>query len=173
MTLPVKPVQSFNVVANDDALILVLGSMPGVRSIAEQEYYAHPRNTFWDIMQVLFSVPRELAYSQRLQLLQQHKVALWDVAHECIRPGSLDANIEQTSVQPNDIPSLLIQCPQIKTICFNGKAAEQLFKKHFKQLYADPKYHYISLPSTSPAHASLTFADKLELWSAIQPIVDK
>ncbi len=173
MNTPSLAVKSFNVIADTDASLLILGSMPGIRSLEAQEYYAHPRNAFWDIMAQLFELEREAPYAQRLNQLKKENIALWDVAHQCVRPGSLDANIDQQSVIPNDIPGLLAECPQLKTLCFNGKAAEQLFKRHFKALYVDPSLNLICLPSTSPAHASLAFADKLEAWATIKSITEK
>ncbi|SIT02688.1 DNA-deoxyinosine glycosylase [Neptunomonas antarctica] len=167
------PIISFNYVASASATILILGSMPGVKSLQEQQYYAHPRNTFWRIMGEFFDFePRELEsglnYTSYLALLQEHGIALWDVAHQCIRPGSLDSEIDRKSVVPNAIPALLTTCPHIHTICFNGQTAAKMFKQHFPDLLNNPNLRFITLPSTSPAHAALTFTDKLNAWNIVK-----
>jgi TDG/mug DNA glycosylase family protein len=175
-----SPINSFNYVASSSATLLILGSMPGVKSLQEQQYYAHPRNTFWRIMGELFDFkPGELDsesgklksntnYQSRLALLQEHGIALWDVAHQCIRPGSLDSEIDRHSVIPNKIPALLATCPHIQTICFNGQTAAKMFKQHFPDLLKNPELRFVTLPSTSPAHASLTFIDKLNAWNIVK-----
>ena len=96
----------FDCVARADARILILGSMPGQASLQQSQYYAHPRNSFWYIMGELFAAGPELDYAQRLQVLLEQRVALWDVVHRCQRKGSLDADIEQQSVEANDFLTL-------------------------------------------------------------------
>ncbi|WP_372743203.1 DNA-deoxyinosine glycosylase, partial [Neptunomonas sp.] len=98
-----SPVTSFNPIVAPQAKLLILGSMPGVKSLQEQQYYAHPRNAFWQIMKHLLEFDDALNYTRRLELIQRHGVALWDVAHQCIRPGSLDSEIDRNSVIPNEI----------------------------------------------------------------------
>ncbi|BBB30736.1 DNA-deoxyinosine glycosylase [Neptunomonas japonica] len=166
------PVISFHSIAPPDAQLLILGSIPGVKSLQEQQYYAHPRNSFWKIMSELWALPHELSYQSRLSKIQTHGIALWDVAQQCIRPGSLDSKIDQHSVIPNAIPALLTEHPQIHTICFNGQAAAKLFKQHFPDLLAVPHITYITLPSTSPAHASMIFADKLKAWHIVKESIE-
>lgn len=166
------PVISFNSIALPDARLLILGSMPGIKSLQEQQYYAHPRNSFWKIMCELWALPHDLNYQSRLLKIQTQGISLWDVAHQCIRPGSLDSKIDQKSVIPNAIPALLTTHPGIHTICFNGQAAAKLFKQHFPDLLAAPHLSYITLPSTSPAHASMTFADKLKAWHIVKESIE-
>ena len=161
--------RSFDDVAADDALILILGSMPGVTSLKAQQYYAHPRNLFWDIMGELFGFNPRLPYSERLEQLQSNRIALWDVAHQCERPGSLDSNINSKSVIANDFNALFQSSPQIRAIYFNGQKAAQLYQRlvvptlpeNFQSL---PRQ---ILPSTSPAHASLSREEKLKQWSQV------
>ena len=149
--------------------------MPGVKSLQEQQYYAHPRNAFWQIMQHLLGFSNEfndeLDYAHRLELIQMHGIALWDVAQQCIRPGSLDSEIVGNSVIPNEISALLKANPSIQTVCFNGQTAAKMFKRHFPNLLTSPGMSFITLPSTSPAHASISFADKLEAWHIIKEIL--
>ncbi|MEN5352062.1 DNA-deoxyinosine glycosylase [Luteimonas sp. TWI165] len=155
--------RSFAPVVGPGARVLVLGSMPGVASLEASRYYAHPRNLFWPIMGALFDAGPELPYAQRLARLQQAGIALWDVAGECVRPGSLDARIEAGSVVANDIAGLLAAHPGIDRIRFNGSAAQTLFRRHvLPALLRVPDL--ARLPSTSPAHAALRFDAKLAAW---------
>lgn len=160
---------SFTYKAKSGAKILILGSMPGDVSIAAVQYYAHPRNLFWDFMQQLLNIQRELDYEERLELLQDKGVALWDVLGACKRSGSLDSNIEVGSEQANDIPALLQQYSNIKAICFNGQKAYVSFKRHIlkQNPELEEQYDLISLPSTSPANASVRIEDKLSAWKQI------
>ncbi len=139
--------------------------MPGVESLNQQQYYAHPRNLFWSFMAELFNFQLEQPYETRLIKLLEHGVALWDSAGSCIRPGSLDSNIRD--VVPNDFESLFKQYPGIKTVFFNGRAAENLFKKHTKDMRL-PELNYISLPSTSPANASISREQKWTQWQQVK-----
>ena len=161
--------EGFPWVASATARVLVLGSMPGQASLAATEYYAHPRNVFWEIMGVLVGAGREFDYAARLKRLGAAGIALWDVAHRCHRPGSLDAAIERDSVEPNDFAALFRACPQLHTICFNGGTARDLYRRLV--LPGDPaqgrSLTYHQLPSTSPAHAALDFAAKLECWRTV------
>ncbi|MCD9006341.1 DNA-deoxyinosine glycosylase [Luteimonas sp. XNQY3] len=159
------PVHSFAPVVDARARVLVLGSMPGVVSLDAGRYYAHPRNLFWPIVGALFGFDPALPYADRLARLQAHGVALWDVAAECVRPGSLDARIEAGSVVPNDIAGLLAQYRGITRIRFNGAAAETLFRRHVSPL-PDPAPDLRRLPSTSPAHAAMDFEAKRSAWRA-------
>ncbi|RVT42591.1 DNA-deoxyinosine glycosylase [Rheinheimera sediminis] len=146
--------------------ILLLGSMPGAASLLEQRYYAHPRNLFWPFMQQLFAIPTELDYQQRCQLLIGQGIALWDVIAHCERAGSLDSAIKKSSVICNAIPQLLDAEPQILKICFNGAKAAEEFKRHLLPLLKHrTDIEYFQLPSSSPAHASQSKEQKLELWA--------
>lgn len=162
--------QGFPFVASPQARILILGSMPGKRSLQEQQYYAHPHNIFWDIMGDLFGASRNKPYSERLRILKKHHVALWDVVFQCRRQGSLDTNIHMASVIPNDFVSLFARCPHIDTVFFNGHKAEQLFRKrvlpHLLQENGAQaqSLQLLRLPSTSPAHAALSKEQKKGHW---------
>jgi TDG/mug DNA glycosylase family protein len=157
-------VYSFPPVADDRARVLILGSMPGVLSLAENQYYAHPRNLFWPIMGSLFGAGRDVAYEQRLRLLQDHRIALWDVLHSCQRDGSLDSDI-QCEVA-NNFATFFNTYPQITHVFFNGGKAESSFRKHVRDV--GQGLVMTRLPSTSPAHASLSFEEKLAAWSQIR-----
>ena len=120
-------IQSFPFSADRNARVLILGSMPGAESLRQQQYYAHPRNLFWDLMGDLFGAGRNLPYEKRLAVLRKTGVALWDVAHSCRRKGSLDSNM--TDVAANDFASLFAATPRIHTVFFNGQTAAALFRK--------------------------------------------
>jgi len=162
-----SPEHGFAAVTEASARILILGSMPGRKSLDEQRYYAHPRNAFWPIMGALFDFDAILPYAQRLKCLTDNQIALWDVAQHCIRPGSLDAHIRDA--QANDFGAFLSAHAHIHTIFFNGRKAEELFRKlvlpGLANKHANIECH--TLPSTSPAHASMHQSDKLAAWRII------
>ncbi|MDQ7012195.1 MAG: DNA-deoxyinosine glycosylase, partial [Mariprofundaceae bacterium] len=150
----------FDFSADADARVLVLGSMPSEVSLRRQQYYAHPRNAFWPIMGELFGFDPTLPYPERLRALRANRVALWDVAHRCVRPDSLDAAMRD--VEANDFPAFFAAHPQIGSIFFNGGKAEALYRQLVLPrlpavLQAIPRKR---LPSTSPAHAGMDFAAK-------------
>ena len=163
-SLPI--LQSFPPVADADALVLILGSMPGARSLEDQQYYAHPRNAFWRLMSELFQAPPVLDYTARLQRLQAHRIALWDVLKSCQRSGSLDTAIITESIRTNDFAGLFRRCPGIERIVFNGQKAEALFRRRvLPELQgALDEVELIRLPSTSPAHAAMSFEQKKDAW---------
>lgn len=167
--LPLDTLTGFNCVADESAEILILGSMPGVKSLEQRQYYAHPRNAFWKIIEALYHIPAESAYTDRLDLLKKHKVALWDVVHQCVRPGSLDSNIRSASVQVNDFNQLFEYSRNITKVFFNGKKAEELYKKHVLAVAPEAlrEMQYYQLPSTSPANASMTLEQKMQLWQQL------
>lgn len=158
------------------ARVLVLGSMPGVRSLDAQAYYAHPRNAFWPIMEALFGIDRELAYARRLAALRANRVALWDVIGKCRRRGSLDQKVEPDSIVPNDFGSLFVACPEIERVAFNGRLAEQSFERYVLPGLQDrfARIERVRLPSTSPAHAAMRFEQKRAAWArGLAPVSDR
>jgi len=158
--------QGFAPVARPDARLLILGSMPGVASLEATQYYAFPRNVFWKIMGDLFATGPELDYPSRLQKLMTHHVALWDVIKACERPGSLDSDISNDGMRTNDFTGFFENHPQITHVCFNGQKAAGLFKQKVAPTLRGI-YEYLTLPSTSPAYAAKSYAEKLEAWSVI------
>lgn len=159
---------SFKPIINGSARIIILGSMPGIKSLTEQQYYAHPHNAFWRIMAVLLDFDAHASYEQRLAFLQSGGVALWDVLHSCKREGSLDSMIQPHTQVPNDFNALFQTYPNIRTVFFNGAKAESYFKRHILPTLAEYQLHFARLPSTSPAHASLSFEKKLDAWQVIR-----
>ena len=159
-------VSSFAPIEGDSARVLILGSMPGIASLTAGQYYAHPQNAFWKIMEEILGVPATVDYEARVEALKRAKIALWDVLESCIRPGSMDAAIDMDSAQTNDIAALLQRQPSIDVICFNGSTAEKIFKKRVLPSLEGFSVKYIRLPSTSPAHASMSFENKVMAWRA-------
>ena len=144
--------------------MLILGSMPGEASLAAGEYYAHPRNHFWPIVGAVLGFDPAAPYASRLRALQRARVALWDVLHSCERPGSLDSSIDRASAVPNDFASLFARCRRIRRVCFNGALAEDTFRRRVLPSLGDLRLECVRLPSTSPAHASLSLARKRAAW---------
>ena len=146
--------------------------MPGVASLEAGQYYAHPRNQFWSILTTLLGHQMPLPYAQRLQMLQRQHLALWDVLHSCVRPGSLDAAIEHATAEPNDLNGLLRTHGGIVRICCNGGTAFSALRRHFGDALAAqfPEVQICRLPSTSPANAGWSYARKLAAWrQGLQP----
>ena len=164
-TLGAEPSHSFPPVAREDARVLILGSLPGQASLKAQQYYAQPQNAFWPLMGALFGAGRDLPYPERLRRLQESGVALWDVCASASRPGSLDSDIDHASVAPNEFAALYRRCPEIKLVCFNGAMAARLYHKLVAPTL-NVEIATLRLPSTSPAHASRSFAQKREAWAA-------
>lgn len=162
-----KPLQGFPPVSGADAQLLILGSMPGAASLEAGQYYAFPRNAFWRIMGDLFGAGPRLDYPLRLQRLVASRVALWDVIARCHRPGSLDASISRDGLVANDFRVFFADHPAIASVAFNGRTAADLYRKMvLPGLGRD--LEYLVLPSTSPAHAALGYARKLEAWSVLK-----
>jgi hypoxanthine-DNA glycosylase len=158
----------FPPIADADARILILGSLPGQVSLRMQQYYAQPHNAFWKIMGRLFGAGPELPYDERARRLVERGIALWDVCAAAQRAGSLDASIVHASVVPNDFAAFIASHPHIGLICFNGGKAAALYRRLvLPGLPASLRsLDYQTLPSTSPAHAAMRFGEKLARWAA-------
>ncbi len=136
--------------------------MPGIKSLEEAQYYAHPRNAFWKIMFRLFNQNFSEDYETRKKLILENNLALWDTLKLCFREGSLDSNIKNE--EANNINDLLLKYPNIRHIIFNGKSAEKFYNRYFtKKEYIS--YHTLS--STSPANARKQLDEKLTEWTVI------
>ncbi len=165
----IERLRSFGPVAPPGARVLILGSMPGAESLRRRQYYAHPKNSFWDFMGELFGAGRELPYRKRLARLRACRVALWDVAGECEREGSLDAAIDHRSVRPNDFARLFRRCPGIRAVFFNGRTPAELFRRFVEPELADrlAGVRFVVLPSTSPANAGVSRRGKRAQWRRV------
>jgi hypoxanthine-DNA glycosylase len=153
---------SFPPVVAPDTRVLILGSLPGERSLAEGRYYAHPRNLFWRLVgEVIGRDVEALAYAARLEALRAAKIGLWDTVASATRAGSLDAAIRDAEHTP--LAELTASLPDLRAVAFNGAASARIGLAALAQ--AD--LALIPLPSSSPANAAVSYAEKLRLWSAI------
>ena len=162
--------ECFPPIATPDAATLILGSLPGRKSLQMQQYYAHPQNAFWKLVAEIFDAGSSLPYTLRVEILTANRIALWDVLAAAERPGSLDSSIVSASARANDFASFYRAHPHIRRVLFNGRKAEELYYRFVMPgLSADlADLRYVSMPSTSPAHAGMAFAKKLERWRTIK-----
>lgn len=153
---------SFDPISDNHTTILILGSLPGDKSIEVGEYYGHPRNRFWKIISTITNNPLPLSYPEKKQMLLKTGIGLWDVAHSAKRSGSLDTAIKEEV--PNDIQGFILEHQSLSVIAFNGSKAEKMFFKYFPK---NSDIKYISLPSSSPANAKFDFESLCKSWSQI------
>ena len=158
-------ISSFPPVISKDSKILILGSVPGIKSLEMQEYYAHPQNKFWRILFELFNEDYTTDYAEKIDLLKKNKIAVWDVIDSCERKGSLDNEIKNEN--HHNILQLLDHFPSIKVIFCNGQKS---FKTLGKILPDDPKIPVFVLPSTSPAY-TIPYQHKLKDWSSLKSFI--
>ncbi|OBJ89035.1 DNA-deoxyinosine glycosylase [Mycobacterium asiaticum] len=151
-------------VIDADAGVLIVGSFPSVRSLADGQYYANPRNAFWPIVAEVLGFDCTAPYSRRLAALQTNGVALWDVLHSCRRAGSADSAIDPKSLVVNDFGALFAAHPAITRVYFNGAKAADLFERLVR--ISPPGVSFVRLPSTSPANA-IPRERKLAAWNVI------
>jgi TDG/mug DNA glycosylase family protein len=154
-------------IASPASRVLILGSMPGAASLAAGQYYAHPRNRFWPLLGDLLGFDPALPYAARVRALKSAGIALWDVIGACHRPGSLDARIDPRSIVVNDFAAFFACHRQLTTVCFNGATAAASFRRLALPTVATRALDYHSLPSTSPANASIPDARKRAAWAVI------
>ena len=147
-----------------DARILILGSLPGQRSLQAGQYYAHPQNAFWRIMRELVGAAG--SYEGRCERLVERGIALWDVLEASVRPGSTDADIELHTAQANDFNKFFREHRAIERVCFNGRKAADMFRRFVTLDKTVRPRQFETLPSTSPAYAAMPFAEKLARWRA-------
>jgi hypoxanthine-DNA glycosylase len=169
MSLTAPLVRSFPPIARRDARVLILGTAPGMQSLARRQYYGHPQNAFWRIMGELFGAGLDVPYAQRRRLLIERNIAVWDVLLECERPGSMDHHIAAATLQVNDFAAFFRRHRQIERVYFNGGTAESLFRRHVLNSLGErsDSVQFTRLPSTSPAHAGRSFAQKLAVWKVV------
>lgn len=146
--------------------------MPGEVSLREQQYYAHPRNAFWQLMESIFGINRGFSYEDRCRLLLARGVALWDVVKTCRRAGSLDADIVHSSILANDFAAFYSIHRNIRSIYFNGTMAQKSYRRYVLPFLPEAMANIpqVKLPSTSPAHAALNFTQKLAQWQRISTV---
>lgn len=151
-------IKGFDAIVGKDARVLILGSMPSVKSLEKSQYYGFKQNRFWKIMYAYFNEKITEDYEDRKKLLLNHGIALWDVIGSCDREGSLDSNIK--NVKCNDIVSFIKQNPTICKVICNGKKSYTLYQRYFSSLPLECVY----LPSTSNANRSIKEIELFRLW---------
>jgi TDG/mug DNA glycosylase family protein len=156
----------FEPIADANTEILILGSMPGQESLAANQYYANRRNAFWKIMAELLGFDSDCSYEARLHELRTARIALWDVLQSCTRVGSLDARIDNSSITANNFQDFFATHNKIRAVFFNGAKAESAYRRYVLPTVNAIPVSYMRLPSTSPAHASLSYEQKLHIWRA-------
>jgi hypoxanthine-DNA glycosylase len=161
-------VRGFPPIARPDARLLILGTMPSRASLAAARYYAHPRNAFWPILTELLQIDAP-DYAARAVAVTARGVAIWDVLQACFRSGSLDSAIDESSVVTNDFAGFYQRHRGIERVFFNGARAESLYRRHVLPTLDEDaaRLSLRRLPSTSPAHAGMSLADKTAAWRAI------
>ena len=143
-----------------DTKTLILGSFPSIKSFEKNFYYAHPSNKFWKILEAATTYPVN-NLDQKLWLLKECKLGLWDMIRRCSRDNSLDSSLENEEV--NDIETFLEAHPSIQKLAFTGKKSEALFKTHFSHLDIETVY----LPSPSSAYAAMKFDVKVAAYKKV------
>lgn len=157
-----KRISSFPPIISKDAKVLILGSVPGVKSLEMKEYYAHPQNKFWKILFKLFEENFTIDYAEKIKFLHRNQIAVWDVIDSCERIGSLDTKINNEN--HHDILQLLRDYPAIKVICCNGQKSFKTLRKILPKGFHLP---FLVLPSTSPAY-TISFEKKVEEWNQMR-----
>ena len=166
MKKEIEQIEGFPPIVGHTPKVLILGSFPGEESLRQKQYYAHSRNLFWEIMEQVCGAGRDLDYEDRLNILRNSNIALWDVLKTCSRQGSLDNNIRNGFYEVNDFKNFLME-HDIKAICFNGQKAGELFQRIPATTL--PELPVLSvLPSTSPANAGIPKDIKISLWLLIK-----
>jgi TDG/mug DNA glycosylase family protein len=154
----------FEPVADAVARILILGTLPSVKSLERREYYANKANSFWRIMGDLTGASPDIVYEDRAGILNARGIALWDVCLSAIRPGSLDSKILSSTIIPNDFDAFLRSHTRVELIAFNGQPAEKIFRRKVAPLpEGGRRIAFEVLPSTSSAH-TMTYQEKLSRW---------
>lgn len=158
-------IRSFPPIAAPDARLLILGSMPGEASLAARQYYAHPRNLFWPLLEAVLGEPlTALTYEERVMRLLAHGIALWDVLAQCERQGSLDTAIIGKSARINDFSRFFSDHRAIQHVFCNGTLALQTFQRQVLPTLGQHNLTIQRLPSSSPAHAALKPTEKIAIW---------
>ena len=155
-------VHGFEPVWDARARVLVLGTLPSVKSREENFYYGHPRNRFWKLLALLFGAPEPRSVEEKKALLLENGVALWDVVRACDIRRSADGTIRNAA--PNDIRPIL-DGADIRLICANGAKAKELYDRLILPVTGRAA---LRLPSTSPANAALTLDALAEAWRVIK-----
>jgi len=159
--------EGFDPIVGKTAEVLILGTFPSEESLKQKQYYAHPRNLFWDMIAVICGTGKVDDYEKRCDLVRSEGIAIWDVLKSCDREGSSDGRIRRGHFIFNDLSTFISEHP-IKVIFFNGKKAANLFKQNVEPAILPFHPRLLILPSTSPANATLSKQQKLERWLEVK-----
>ena len=154
-------VHSFEPVYDKDSEILILGTLPSVKSRENNFYYGHKQNRFWKVLATLLKEPVPATIEEKKAMLLAHRIALWDVIQSCDIKGSSDSSIK--NVQPTDI-GMILEKTNVTQIYANGNKAGQLYKRY---QFPVTGIEATVLPSTSPANAAWSFDRLCEAWRVI------
>ena len=141
-TSDIERVYSFPPIEVPDTKVLILGSMPGEKSLQMQQYYAHPQNVLWRIMGDMVGAGRDLEYPERVSRLLASGIGLWEVLESCHRPGSLDSAINPLTMQPNNFNAFFAVHPKVTHVFFNGGLAADAYRRRVKPILSSA-YDYI------------------------------
>lgn len=151
-----------------DTRLLILGSLPGARSLAARQYYAHPTNQFWRLLGEVVGRPlADMPYDDRLVALREAKVGLWDVIRSAERHTSSDSHIREA--EAHDLAALVAGLPDLRMIAFNGGKAAAIGRK---QLPPTESVALVDLPSSSAAH-TIGFDAKRDRWLTLRTALAK
>lgn len=154
---------SFDPIVDDKCQVLILGTLPGEKSLREKQYYCHSGNRIWRILANILNVPIPPFYEDKIKMLLEHGIALWDVAHSAIRQNSSDSDIQNEIANP--IANFIQKHPSIKTIAFNGQTAYNKYCLHIGVHF--PNIHMIILLSSSPANCKYSDMEIIGNWKQI------
>ena len=161
-----KPLRkaAFAPVVSASTRLLILGSLPGEMSLAAARYYANPHNRFWQLVGEVLARPDlpQLGYDDRLSVLLASGIGLWDAVASAERPGSLDSAIRYA--EPAALVELVVSLPQLRAVAFNGRTSAKIARAQL----ADVTLTLIDLPSSSPAHATMSFDQKCQVWLGLR-----
>lgn len=160
--MEVERKSSFSPVVDGNTRVLILGSLPGERSLQASEYYAHPRNAFWRLLGEAIGIDLYAeVYGARLDILREHGIGLWDSIGSARRRGSLDTALRD--IAPAPLAELVDSLPELRAVAFNGSKSAQVARPQL----ADHALALIDLPSSSPAYATMSFAQKASEWAQL------
>lgn len=157
-------IKAFPPILPDKPHTLILGTMPGGKSLTANQYYAHPQNQFWRFMGDIYGADISYPYEERVHILKSKNIAVWDVIRACNRAGSMDSAIRNEEV--NDFESLYSSFPSIELVVFDSLTAETIYNRKVIPTLSK-KLTYARVPSPSPAYAKMRYAEKLAIWAEI------
>lgn len=166
--LPIK--SSFEPIADSNARILILGTLPSEQSLARRQNYGNPQNHFWRLVYALYGQTPDEEFERKKTFLHAHRIALWDSIRSATCRGSLDGDIK--NITPNDFDWFFKEYPDIRHIFFNGAKSEQVFKRYYPGIYAAVPHTRLPSSSPIPTPAVRNFEDKLKRWTVVREVLN-